>query len=140
MLYMGIYFKTHKPSVENEHQHLQKQHFYLSVDYLKASYAAFVCCAKQFCTCTQSREANALALLKWQLALHFRRMYKVAVADKIGAHFIVDANALCNIDEGKTLFIAIDNLFDEVYEASRRPAGLRPGKPFTARVGFKLKF
>ena len=36
-------------------------------------------------------------------------------------------------------YIKVDNLLDETYMAARRPAGVRPGLPRTAYLGFTYR-
>jgi Fe(3+) dicitrate transport protein len=38
------------------------------------------------------------------------------------------------------LFARIENLLDEEYLVSRRPAGARPGRPQTALMGVRVNF
>ena len=58
--------------------------------------------------------------------------------------FIVDVTGYADLTEYRgtktTAFARIDNLFDEEYIVSRRPAGARPGLPFTATAGLKVAF
>jgi len=55
-------------------------------------------------------------------------------------HFVVDVAGEYEILDGTRLFTTVDNIFDEEYVAARRPAGARPGRPFTALAGVKLEF
>lgn len=55
-------------------------------------------------------------------------------------HFIVDAAAEVEIYKHTRIYSTIDNVFDTEYVAARRPAGARPGKPFTAIAGLKFEF
>jgi Fe(3+) dicitrate transport protein len=59
---------------------------------------------------------------------------------KTDSHFIVDLAGEYRISEGIRFFSTLDNVFDKEYVAARRPAGARPGKPFTALAGLKFKF
>ena len=61
-------------------------------------------------------------------------------SEKIQSHFITDFAASYEFAPDKNLLLAIDNMFDKKYAAAARPAGLRPGKPFAARIGFKIDF
>ncbi|PCK00208.1 MAG: TonB-dependent receptor [Zetaproteobacteria bacterium] len=56
------------------------------------------------------------------------------------AHFIVDVAGEYEIHEGIRFFATADNIFDTEYVSARRPAGARPGKPFTALAGVKFEF
>lgn len=64
----------------------------------------------------------------------------IAQEDKIPAHFITDLSSFYEFDKGKRFFIAVDNIFNKEYIASLKPAGIRPGKPLTARLGVKIDF
>ena len=55
-------------------------------------------------------------------------------------HFIVDIAGEYEVLDNIRLFATADNIFDTDYAASRRPAGIRPGKPLTALAGIKFKF
>ena len=44
------------------------------------------------------------------------------------------------LNDNAELFAKVDNLLDEEYVASRRPSGVRPGKPQTMSVGVRLVF
>ncbi len=61
-------------------------------------------------------------------------------SEKIPSHFITDFAASYEFAPDKNLLLAVDNIFDKKYAAAARPAGLRPGKPFSARIGFKIDF
>lgn len=58
--------------------------------------------------------------------------------DKISAYYVADLSSNVFIGKYFTLFGGINNLFNKVYEVSRRPAGLRPGMPINFRVGVKF--
>jgi Fe(3+) dicitrate transport protein len=64
----------------------------------------------------------------------------VSSDEKTDSHFIVDLAGEYRISEGIRFFSTLDNVFDKEYVAARRPAGARPGKPFTALAGLKFKF
>lgn len=57
--------------------------------------------------------------------------------DRLGAHTVVDLSARYAVDGRTTVFGGVRNLFDEVYVAAMRPAGLRPGLPRTVFVGVR---
>ncbi|MFT6331846.1 MAG: Fe(3+) dicitrate transport protein [Lentimonas sp.] len=59
---------------------------------------------------------------------------------KIPAHFITDFSAFYEFQKDRKIFVAVDNVFDRQYAVSLRPAGLRPGKPMTARIGVSIGF
>ncbi|MDX1515269.1 MAG: TonB-dependent receptor [Woeseiaceae bacterium] len=56
----------------------------------------------------------------------------------IDSHVVWDALAEWRFRPSMFAYLKVDNLFDETYAASRRPAGLRPGLPRTAYVGIRL--
>ncbi|MDH3441328.1 MAG: TonB-dependent receptor, partial [Gammaproteobacteria bacterium] len=56
-------------------------------------------------------------------------------SETVDSHVIWDFIARWNFSENLSTYVKIDNLFDEVYVASRRPAGLRPGLERTAYLG-----
>jgi len=59
-------------------------------------------------------------------------------ADLIDARIIVDASTYFEVRPGIRIKAKVENLFDEIYNAARRPAGLRPGKPRQAFIGVQL--
>ena len=61
----------------------------------------------------------------------------VDAAEKIGAHTVLDAAAHLNF-HGARVYVTVDNVLDEAYLASRRPLGLRPGKPRQGMAGLKI--
>ena len=56
------------------------------------------------------------------------------------AHVVFDLSTRVPILDVLSLELKIRNLTDEVYAAARRPAGVRPGLPRTALVGFDWRF
>lgn len=56
-------------------------------------------------------------------------------ADTIDSHVVFDAVARWQFSDSWSSYIKVDNLFDETYIASRRPAGVRPGLDRTAYLG-----
>jgi len=56
----------------------------------------------------------------------------------IKSHLVWDFMARWNWSDSLSTYVKVDNLFDETYIASRRPAGLRPGLERTAYVGITL--
>ena len=60
--------------------------------------------------------------------------------DKIGARAIFDLGGGYDFGEHFRLFLSVDNLFDKVYVAARRPYGARPGKPRTITGGLEITF
>jgi len=56
----------------------------------------------------------------------------------IKSHLVWDFMARWNWSDSISTYVKVDNLFDEIYIASRRPAGLRPGLERTAYVGITL--
>ncbi|MDH3647988.1 MAG: TonB-dependent receptor [Gammaproteobacteria bacterium] len=53
-------------------------------------------------------------------------------------HWVLDLAGRYRVNNNFELFGRIDNLLDEEYVVARRPAGLRPGKPRTAIIGFRF--
>ncbi len=62
----------------------------------------------------------------------------IPAKDLIESHVVVDLSGSYNLRDNFDLFVRIDNVLDEDYAVARRPAGLRPGKPRTAVVGFRV--
>jgi Fe(3+) dicitrate transport protein len=60
--------------------------------------------------------------------------------EKIGARTIFDLGAGYDFGQKFRLFLSVDNLFDKVYIAARRPYGARPGKPRTITGGLEVTF
>jgi len=58
----------------------------------------------------------------------------------VASNFIVDFFAKYHFSKKISITGNIINMFDEVYAASRVPAGLRPGHPFGANLGMVYKF
>lgn len=59
--------------------------------------------------------------------------------DTIESHVVWDTIASWQISESLSTYIKVDNLFDETYVASRRPAGVRPGLPRTGYIGLTFQ-
>jgi Fe(3+) dicitrate transport protein len=60
-------------------------------------------------------------------------------SETIDSHVIWDFIARWNWTDNVATYLKVDNLFDEVYVAARRPAGLRPGLERTAYLGVTLQ-
>lgn len=58
----------------------------------------------------------------------------------VPANTVWDINASYDLDNNSSLYVKVDNLFDSVKIASRRPFGARPGKPRQAFIGYKYRF
>jgi Fe(3+) dicitrate transport protein len=56
----------------------------------------------------------------------------------IPAYYVADLSANFLFKKYFTVFGSINNLFNNVYAVSRRPAGLRPGMPVCFRAGLKV--
>ncbi len=56
------------------------------------------------------------------------------------AQLIVDVGAELSIVDGGVLYARIDNVFNQQNIVSRRPFGARPGRPFTAFMGFRFEW
>ena len=65
---------------------------------------------------------------------------KITKNQKIPSHFIVDFSSFYELQKDKKLFFTVDNIFNKKYVASLRPAGIRPGKPMTAKIGIIIGF
>ena len=61
-------------------------------------------------------------------------------APRTESAFVVDLAAGYRLSEQIELYTRIENLTDEVWIASRRPAGARPGLPRQAYLGVRVKF
>ncbi len=59
--------------------------------------------------------------------------------ESIDSHVVWDVMASWQFTESLSTYIKVDNLFDEVYVAARRPAGLRPGLDRTAYIGLSFR-
>jgi len=59
--------------------------------------------------------------------------------ETVDSHVVWDAIATWNLTESLSTYVKVDNLLDETYIASRRPAGVRPGLPRTAYIGFTFR-
>ena len=51
----------------------------------------------------------------------------------------MDLVAAFDLTDNLATYVKVDNLFDETYASSIRPAGFRPGLPRTAYVGLKFR-
>ncbi|MDJ0793327.1 MAG: TonB-dependent receptor [Woeseiaceae bacterium] len=60
-------------------------------------------------------------------------------AETVPSHIVWDAVAAWNFNDQFSTYVKVDNLLDETYIASRRPAGVRPGLPRTAYLGFTYR-
>ena len=58
----------------------------------------------------------------------------------VNSNFVIDFSGKYFITENFSATANIINLSDNIYAASRVPAGLRPGHPFGAYFGFEFKF
>jgi Fe(3+) dicitrate transport protein len=54
--------------------------------------------------------------------------------------WVLDLAGAWQLSDSAELFARIDNLLDETYVVSRRPAGVRPGKPRSYLLGVKVGF
>lgn len=64
----------------------------------------------------------------------------VPLAESIEDHLIFDLSAKVTLRDRYSVFLQVRNLSDEVYVASRRPYGLRPGLSRTTLLGFSVDF
>ena len=60
-------------------------------------------------------------------------------AETVPSHVVWDTVASWNFSEQFSTYLKVDNLLDETYIAARRPAGVRPGLPRTAYLGFTYR-
>ena len=58
----------------------------------------------------------------------------------VASNFIIDFSGKYHFSQKLSLTGNIINLLDETYAVSRVPAGLRPGHPFGANLGFEFRF
>jgi Fe(3+) dicitrate transport protein len=59
--------------------------------------------------------------------------------NSLGSSLITDLSAEYAVSRGSRVFASVRNLTDELYVASLRPSGLRPGMPRTVLVGVKTR-
>lgn len=57
----------------------------------------------------------------------------------VESHVIWDAIATWRMTDSLSTYLKVDNLFDETYISSRRPAGVRPGLPRTTYIGLTFR-
>ncbi|MEG3192394.1 TonB-dependent receptor family protein [Lysobacter sp. D1-1-M9] len=65
---------------------------------------------------------------------------RVSAAQRTESAFVVDLAAYYQLTAQAELFTRIENLTDETWIASRRPAGARPGLPRMTYVGMRVRF
>jgi Fe(3+) dicitrate transport protein len=61
-------------------------------------------------------------------------------SEKIPSHFVADFSGFYEFEKNRSIFVAVDNIFNNEYLVSLRPSGMRPGKPLAARVGVSIGF
>jgi Fe(3+) dicitrate transport protein len=54
--------------------------------------------------------------------------------------WVLDLAGAYRLTDSAELFARVDNLLDETYIVSRRPSGVRPGKPRSYLAGFRVEF
>lgn len=59
---------------------------------------------------------------------------------QIPAYGIVDYSTQFKLDKKSTVSLKIDNVLAKEYAVSFRPYGMRPGKPFTAMIGYTFEY
>ncbi len=64
----------------------------------------------------------------------------IPALELIDARVLVDLALSYQVHENVRAFFTIENLFDEVYVAARRPYGARPGKPRAVFGGLTATF
>ena len=62
----------------------------------------------------------------------------IPISETVDSRIVVDLAGEIAVTEYADIILRVENLFDTVYSAARRPAGLRPGKPFTLKFGLKI--
>jgi len=60
--------------------------------------------------------------------------------ERVGSRVVFDIAAHYQITDNVRLFGEVENLFDTAFEVSRRPYGLRPGKPQALTAGLSVRF
>ncbi len=60
-------------------------------------------------------------------------------AESVPSHVVWDSVASWQFSEQFSTYLKVDNLLDKTYIAARRPAGVRPGLPRTAYLGFTYR-
>lgn len=61
----------------------------------------------------------------------------IPVDERIASHTVFDLAGELALTDNVALTGSVQNVFDSDYAVARRPAGLRPGKPQSFRIGFK---
>lgn len=69
-----------------------------------------------------------------------RRGIEVTESNFTDVQHVVDLTLQGYISGVHRVYLRIDNLFDQAYVASRRPFGARPGRPFSAQIGYSQRF
>jgi Fe(3+) dicitrate transport protein len=64
----------------------------------------------------------------------------ITAAERIDSRTLVDLSGEYDVSKALSLFAAIENLGDEIYNVALRPAGARPGAPRTVLAGVKMRF
>ncbi len=64
----------------------------------------------------------------------------VPESQRTGSAFVVDLATAWRLNETVEFVARVENLTDETWVASRRPAGVRPGAPRIVHVGMRLEF
>jgi Fe(3+) dicitrate transport protein len=59
--------------------------------------------------------------------------------ETVDSYVTVDFVAAYSLTQNLATYVKVDNLLDETYVAARRPAGVRPGLPRSAYVGFTYR-
>jgi len=82
---------------------------------------------------------------RWRVNLAGNYIDDMATSASAGARrtesaFVVDLAAAYQLTEQAEVFTRVENLTDEVWIASLRPAGARPGMPRQTYVGVRVKF
>ena len=62
----------------------------------------------------------------------------IPASEIIDSRIVIDVAGEIAVTEFADMILRIENLSNTVYSAARRPAGLRPGKPFTLMLGIRI--
>jgi Fe(3+) dicitrate transport protein len=65
---------------------------------------------------------------------------EIDAGELVPGHAVLDLSASLRVTRHASVYLTINNLTNARYIVSRRPLGVRPGRPFHLMVGFKLAF
>jgi Fe(3+) dicitrate transport protein len=96
----------------------------------------------------QLRVATGLVAERWRVSLGANYVGSMRTtagqgpipdSERIDSRVVWDAFASWNFSDSFSAYLKVENVLDETYVASRRPAGLRPGLPQTAYFGLTYR-